>query len=103
MQLAADIGDQEGGQEHADAKGADLLGAIAGEQVKLGGDDAISDDEEDGEGGLDGAKEGGEEFGGHGWLWVVGEECMYKEGRIAATIELIYMLGWRRKYQRFGS
>lgn len=43
MQLTANFGDQECGQEHSNAKSADLLGAVPLEDIELGGHDSVQD------------------------------------------------------------
>lgn len=60
------MGEEEGGEEHADADFGYLGCGCWCEEFEAGGYGAIADDEEDGEGGLDCGEEGGDES--CGWV-----------------------------------
>ena len=57
MQLASDFGDEEGGQEHSHAESAYLFGAVAFENVELGGENSVENDEKYTHRGLEGTQE----------------------------------------------
>lgn len=65
VELRADVGHEEGGEEHAHAEAGELLGGVGVEEAGLGGEDAVPDGEEDGGRGLEGRQKGDDHVGGH--------------------------------------
>ena len=65
MQLASDFCDKKGRQEESHTQCANLLGAVSFEDVELGGEDSVENDEKDTERSLDGTQERSQYFVGH--------------------------------------